>query len=245
MKKGVSLAALTATITIMIILISVVTISGSKMLNNTKITNFATEIKTIQQAVDTYLLKNPDEYPVSNSIILDLSNVSSENRLQFTDNGDVIVNDSISLFEIDYNKIGYTDLKYGNKKDGENDIYVLSGITGKVYYAKGFKVGSEIFYTLTSGLEKALEYKTTNSIVDSGNTVISYEQESIDSNQEKVKVKIPINYIVNSVKVGESNYSATTSDEYNIYEVTGLSGDVIEIIYTDEDNTKYTSYTIR
>lgn len=245
MKKGVSLVALVTTIVIMLILITVVTISGNKMSNNTKKTNFATEINSIQKAVDSYLEKNEDDYPILNNIIINLSNVSDENRLQFTSNGDKIINNIISLFEIDYEKIGYTDLKYGNKKDGENDIYVLSAITGKVYYVKGFKTNNKVYYTLTEELQKSLEYKTTDTNVNNSNSIISYVQNDLEDSQKKVTVKIPISYTVTSVKVGNTSYNSSTTDQYNIYEVVGMSGTVIDITYTYDGYTKSTSYMIK
>lgn len=245
MKKGISLAALISTITIILILSTTVIISSNKMSNRTKRNNFATEIHTIQKSVDSYLQKNENEYPILNSIIIDLSNVSDENKKQFTDNGDKIVNNTISLFEIDYSKIGYTDLKYGNKKDGKNDMYLLSCITGRVYYAKGFVAGENIYYTLTSDLEKVLEYKTKDTVVDKGNDIISYTQESLENSKKKVTVKIPSSYVSVIVKVGDTNYSSITSGGYNLYEVIESVGTIIDITYTYNGETKSTSYIIK
>lgn len=146
MKKGISIAALTATITIMVVLVSTVVITGNKMSNNVKKSNFLSEINMIQESVNSYMQKNPNNYPILNNVIIDLSNVSSDNQKQFSENGDEINNNTVSLFEIDFEKLNYQNLKYGRKKYGENDIYVMSATTGKVYYAKGFEVGNEIIY---------------------------------------------------------------------------------------------------
>lgn len=245
MKRGVSIATLTATVTIMIILITTVTISASNMLNNVKRTNFATEISSIQKSVDSYLQKNENDYPILGSVLINLDNVSEESKLQFTNNGENITNNVITLFNIDYEKIGYTDLKYGNKENGENDIYVLSGLTGKVYYAAGFKVGNEVYYTLTDELKKKIEYKTTDSIVEDGNDIISYSQENLENSEKKITVKIPVSYVVTSVKVGDTSYSATTENEYYIYEITGTPGTMIDIVYTYNGEMKSTSYTVK
>lgn len=166
MKKGVSLAALMATITIIVILISTVTISGKKMSDNVKKSNFALEINSIQQSVDSYVEKNNGMYPITNSVVVNLSDVSDENKEQFTNNGEMISGNTISLFEINYNDINFTKLKYGNKEEGNTDVYLVSAITGKVYYAKGFKIGSKVYYTLTDELKKSINYQTTESIVN-------------------------------------------------------------------------------
>ena len=47
MKRGISLAALVATITIMIILVSTVVMAGNNMYNNVKKSNFLKEINSI------------------------------------------------------------------------------------------------------------------------------------------------------------------------------------------------------
>ena len=165
MKRGISLAALVATITIMIILVSTVVMAGNNMYNNVKKSNFLKEINSIQESVNAYLDKNPNEYPILNNLVIDLSNVSDENKAQFSQNREDITNNMVSLYEIDYEKIGYNNLKYGNKKQGTNDVYVLSTTTGKVYYSKGFKVGSEVIYTSTVDVVN-IEIKTKNRTIN-------------------------------------------------------------------------------
>ena len=177
MKKGFSIAALVATVTIMVILISVATISANNMSKNTKASNFAVEINSIEQAVNSYIQSNPNDYPILNSVTIDVSTIGDANKVQFTNNGDTISNNQITLFEIDYNKINYGNLKYGTKKDGTNDVYLFSTVTNKVYYAKGFKVGNKAYYTLTDELKKKISYKTTESLVEDSKTTISSTQE--------------------------------------------------------------------
>ena len=110
------------------------------MSNNVKKTNFLKEINAIQERVNAYLNENPNDYRILNNVVINVSNESEKNKTQFTSNGEEIISNTVSLYEIDYEKIGYDNLKYGNKSSGTNDIYVMSATTGKVYYAKGFKV---------------------------------------------------------------------------------------------------------
>ena len=199
MKKGISLAALTATITIMIILISTVVISGNNMSNNTKKSNFLKEINSIQESVNTYLDNNYNDYPILNNVVIDLSNVSDENKEQFIQNGEEIINNTLSLYEIDYEKIKYTNIKYGNKKDGDNDVYVLSTVTGNVYYAKGFKVGNEVIYCST---------------VNANNySVNAYKSKTINGNKPTYNNPIiPVGFI--PVETSDATWEDKNNDGY-------------------------------
>lgn len=244
MKKGISLISLMATITIMIILISTVAISGTQMSNQRKLADFATEISALQDSVNNYLKINPYDYPILDSVIVDLNQVSKENQEQFIANGDRILNNTIHLYEIDYQKINHTHLKYG--KDGEDkaDRYLLSAETGKVYYIKGLKVGKQVYYTLTEELKKKISYQTSDTQTLNGKELISYEQEDESEQLKKVKVKIPLSYSDPIVKIGDNTYTATLVENQRIYEIECIPGTVIDIIYRENDTTKTTSYKV-
>ena len=135
------------------------------MSNNVKKTNFLKEINAIQERVNAYLNENPNDYRILNNVVINVSNESEKNKTQFTSNGEEIISNTVSLYEIDYEKIGYDNLKYGNKSSGTNDIYVMSATTGKVYYAKGFKVWSETIYASTTDvvhIEEKTKQRTIN-----------------------------------------------------------------------------------
>jgi hypothetical protein len=229
----------------MIILISVVTISGNKMSNNRKLANFATEISTIQDAVDAYLSSNPNDYPILNSVNVNLTNVSQTNRLQFTNNGDIITNNSINLYEIDYNKINYTNLQYGTKKNDNTDVYLMSASTSKVYYIKGFKSGENVYYTFNDELKKVINYQTSDTQVEDTNDLIYYEQNDIGNSKKQVKVNIPVTYTNPIVKIGSVSYNGTVVGENKVYEITTNAGATISITYTDGKKTKSTTYTVK
>ena len=126
-----------ATVTIMLILMTTIIIAANSISDNSKRISFASEIKSIQQAVNSYVTKNEGEYPTVNSIVVDISKLDPTYQTQFTANQESVVDGKIILNEIDYQKIGITDLKYGNGKRGTNDIYAVSTQTGKVYYVMG------------------------------------------------------------------------------------------------------------
>lgn len=245
MKKGFSLVALVAAVVIMLIFISVITVSGSNMARSRKLSSFATEINTVQKAVDTYLNTNSNDYPILESVQINLSSLASDSKVQFTDNGDTISNNTITLYKIDYDKIGVTDLEYGNYSYGENDVYLLSAVTSKVYYVKGFKVGSKVYYTITDEVKKAISYKTTDSVTsDTVSDVITYKKEALENGSIKVTVKVPVAYTNPIVKLGTTTISGTSSNGFYTYNITTTAGNKINISYTYNGSNKSTTYTV-
>lgn len=222
MKKGFSLVALVATIVIMSILLTTVTISGIATTNNAKKISFATEISMIKESVDSYLIKSNGEFPVNDIVQLDVSNVSPSSKTQFTE---TITNNMVSLFQIDYKLLGLTNLKYGLGQEGSNDVYLMSRETKNVYYGKGLAVGSKTYYTLTNDLKTSINYKTMGSENVANNGVVFIPSNvSWTKNVISVIVKIPKYYDGSQEVTYNSNpvssVSLSSSDEYyNIYNV--------------------------
>ncbi len=85
MKKGITLAILSIVILLMIILITTVTTTGTMAINNSRKMKFASELALVQELVDEYTNNNEGEYPVSSSLEIDLSSVTSSSINQFND----------------------------------------------------------------------------------------------------------------------------------------------------------------
>lgn len=218
-KKGFSLVALMATVAIMIVLTTTVVISGITTSNNAKKMAFGTEISLVETSVNSYSDKNNGMYPVADNIELDVSTLTTEARKQFEDNGETITNNKINLYEIDYEKIGITTLKLGNKKEGDNDIYVVSEKTGKTYYAKGYKVGGDVYFCKTAEIEKIISYDLNKNLKSSKIPVLFEPSNTKWTNKDvTVLVKIPKALTIVSVVANGTSVSPTTGDEtYNKY----------------------------
>ena len=241
-KTGVSLIALVATIVIISILISSITISGIATINNANKMAFATEISLMQESVDSYLSRSNGQFPVGDSVQLDISGVTVSSKSQF--DGEVITDDKIILSVIDYKLLGLTSLKYGLKDEGPADIYAVSRDTKRVYYAKGFAVGNKTYYTLTEDLKAIINYQTPETSSATQHGIIFVPTEIDWTNDDvNVQVKIPKSYISKTVTANGIPISLTTSDQvYDIYDVTGISGNY-EIIanYAIDDASPITN----
>ena len=165
-KKGISMIVLLITIAVFLILVTVVTISSNKILNNTKKKQFAREIYEVQNLVDKYKYEK-EEYPytilddnTNESISID---ITDEIKNQF-ENENITEDNKVVLYSIDLNKIGAENITRGIKKDNNLiDIYAFSNKTGIVYYTDGYKVGNNTYYTLTDELKKIIGYGKDNS----------------------------------------------------------------------------------
>ena len=165
-KKGISMIVLLITIAVFLILVTVVTISSNKILNNTKKKQFAREIYEVQNLVDKYKYEK-EEYPytilddnTNESISID---ITDEIKNQF-ENENITEDNKVVLYSIDLNKIGAENITRGIKKDNNLiDIYAFSNKTGIVYDTDGYKVGNNTYYTLTDELKKIIGYGKDNS----------------------------------------------------------------------------------
>lgn len=249
-KKGFSLVALMATVTIMVILMTTIIISGVNSSNNAKKIAFATEITMVEQSVNSYGDRNDGLYPISNNISLDLALLTPKAISQFQDNGETITNNKINLCEIDYSKAELSSLKFGNKKNGENDIYVVSDKTGKVYYAKGYKIGGEIFFGVTEELNNILSYNKDKSTKLSGEAIIFEPSNKEWTNQNiTVNIKIPKKLTIVSVTANGTNVPAGTGDtDYNKYLTTMTQNGTIIVNYKEnvgDTNTLQAKYEVK
>ncbi len=197
MKKGISVMSLIAAVTIIMILLTTVTVSGINTAHNAKKIAFGAEIKMIQGAVDAYYTENNATYPIKDkaySIKInedDVSNddVSKKNKMIFNSNeGEGI--SSFTVYAIDYDLIGVKNLIYGKPKDNDNDndIYVVSRKSGKVYYLKGLKIGSETYYTVTDDIENLLSYNSEKNTVNS--PIIKFEPSTTEWTNDNIEIGV-------------------------------------------------------
>lgn len=232
-KKGISMIALLITIAVFLILLTVITISSDKIINNTKKKQFAREIYEVQNLVDKYKYEK-EEYPYTilddntkESMSIDITDDLTD---QFDKEG-VKEGDKVELYTIDLNKIGAENITRGIKKDNNlKDVYAFSEKTGIVYYIKGYKVGKNVYYTLTDELKGQIGYgKDTSNI--SNSKVIS-ETASMDYVQDGLVLLLD----------GIQNIRGGHSTNTNVWEdLSGNNYDVTMKNITINENNMYFS----
>lgn len=175
-KEGISLIILVITIVVAIILASVVISDLSNSSSSGIKSQFAIDVSNIKNNVDIYYLQN-GTLPVSSDASYmsqdDILNLSSSDALkkgilleQIKEKKENYDDGTKGKYYIiDLGKIGITKSKYGTKKYGTNDIYVVSE-NRNVYYLKGIEVDGKIYYTLTSDLTLSTNLEDDNVMQD-------------------------------------------------------------------------------
>lgn len=155
-KDGVSLIALVVIVIVMGMFLSIAVISTKGMLQETEARKFAGELKQLEYLVKQSRILNDNKSLNFTERTLTISNLTSGQRKQMSEE---IADGAtqITLYELDFDVIDADDTAYGKKENNdENDVYVVSYTTGKVYYLKGFDWEEETYYTLTEELNKLL-----------------------------------------------------------------------------------------
>ena len=232
-KKGISMIALLITIAVFLILLTVIIISSDKIINNTKKKQFAREIYEVQNLVDKYKYEK-EEYPYTilddntkESMSIDITDDLTD---QFDKEG-VKEGDKVELYTIDLNKIGAENITRGIKKDNNlKDVYAFSEKTGIVYYIKGYKVGKNVYYTLTDELKGQIGYgKDTSNI---SNSKVIFETASMDYVQDGLVL------LLDGIRNTRSGHSTST----NVWEdLSGNNYDVTMKNITINENNMYFS----
>ena len=232
-KKGISMIALLITIAVFLILLTVIIISSDKIINNTKKKQFAREIYEVQNLVDKYKYEK-EEYPYTilddntkESMSVDITDDLTD---QFDKEG-VKEGDKVELYTIDLNKIGAENITRGIKKDNNlKDVYAFSEKTGIVYYIKGYKVGKNVYYTLTDEIKGQIGYgKDTSNI---SNSKVIFETASMDYVQDGLVL------LLDGIRNTRSGHSTST----NVCEdLSGNNYDVTMKNITINENNMYFS----
>ena len=229
MKKGFSLVTLLVTIFVIITLSSTVVISANSVYNSNKKIRFASEISYIKELVNNYMADNNGKLPSSSDVVVSTKSISKEDlNTQFA--GETISEDTIFLNKIDMSMINPGTLQYGNGTDEKSDdIYCISKQTGKIYYIRGCKIGTKIYYTLNDELKKSIKYTESNNVNDG---IIFYDG-NLDNGIKEIDIKIPESYL--DVELASTDvsfeYSSENQSGYNIYKTKSKENSIISVKY--------------
>ena len=254
MKKGISLLMLSTIVMVMLVISTSVVIAGVNALNSSTKVKFANELFYLQDIVNSYVKSHQGEFPMDESIVVDLSNVTAESITQFGD--ETKTNNTIILYKVDKTKLNKMDLRYGNEKNNnKNDVYAVSKETGRLYYVQGVKVSGKTYYTLTQDLEDLIQYDKISGAFNRDG-IIFIPSTTLWTNEDiSVSARVPKDYNVVEATVKNANndviasLSGTTEKDYTVYDGTNLGENCyIEIKYqksTEDTGTLRQVYAAR
>ena len=230
MKKGFSLVTLLVTIFVIITLTSTVVISANSIYNSNKKIKFASEISYIKELVNSYMVNNNGNLPSNSEVITSIRDISmNEMQSQFQDE-DISNENTIFLYKIDMSMINPGTLQYGNgTEEKSDDIYCISKKTGRIYYARGCKIGGKTYYTLTDELKKAIKYTESNNINDG---IIFYDG-NVDNGIKEIGIKIPESYLDIEITSTDNSFEYLQEKEsgYNVYKTKSKENSTITVKY--------------
>lgn len=251
MKRGISLVSLVIVIIIMVILSGIIIFSGVSTVNDVNINIFATEILNIQNAVDEYYYRN-GKYPTATSYVLETTTIDNGSLEQFAEES--ITDNKIEFKTVDLSVLGINKTGFGNTSRA--DVYVLSEVTGKVYYMAGVTYEDKTYYTLADELYTIIGADRSEGLVDINDVkvydvIFSPSAVSYTNVPVTVDIKLPKEATINSITTTNTR-SISQEIIRGMYKVvsvnktsTNKAGNyTIEVNYTYEGVEKQAAYKV-
>lgn len=149
-KKGVTMVALTITVTVLIIITSITLANMKDYLQNQKRNGLYNDISNLKTKIDTYYMEH-NEIPVLGKYC---TKTELESILIANDAGNIDLDsgDNDNYYVIDLEKLDNVTLNYGKEystwTSGTTiqDLYIINEKTHQIYYPKGIKFQDEIYY---------------------------------------------------------------------------------------------------
>ena len=246
-KNGISLIVLILTIVVAIIIISTVIISATTEIDNTNITTFVDNLTEIQDATESYYIKNDvmpiidGSTPMNKDELLAISRVQTILLEELTENCDL---DS-QFYTLDVAKIEITKVPYGNKKFGENDIFIVAYPSMNVYYPYGLNARGTTYFSITSKISNVTKIPqnqidtSLTSVISSGSITVTKINGWANKMGVNINTTMDVDEQLYMSVSGDPNKLITTTPGENIFGFNLLSS-----IINDTETIKVPTLTV-
>lgn len=165
-NKGITLLALTITITVMMIITGTVIYNSNSHIRTEKVNKLYNDIENINTKIEDYYLKYGDiptigeKYCDRTTLMSLLENNKGTSILYTSDNIKINPNDGDEYYIIDLEKLDSLTLNYGygtDYKSAKNtpisisteydEVYIINKVTHQIYYPSGIIAGDYMYYT--------------------------------------------------------------------------------------------------
>ena len=245
-RQGVSLLVLTVTIVLMIVLLTTSVVIAGNMIDNSRLSSFASEVFDVKDATEVYYAYN-EEFPYldedkaySKGEILALVEPEYQNVFlnELILNGDNASSDDMgSFYKIDLSKIDVEQTTRGIKKDGnERDVFVISYPSMNVYYLDGVAAKNTKFFSVTSRVTTLVKISRPKEESLNGETTVT-QSAGITVKREKKEWTNKVNMsIETNLESGETLYIQL--DDGAEYSLTSTAGQNILRFYDNFSSYK-------
>ena len=139
-RKGISLVMVIAAVVIMMVLISTAAVVGSNAINSANFDEHILSISRVSDLVNEYVIEN-QELPITSDVV-NISALPDKFKQKLKESNDA----SNRLYVINMELLNDATIKKGRGTLSSQDIFLVAEETNNVYYMKGYKYKSKIYY---------------------------------------------------------------------------------------------------
>ncbi len=140
-KMGVSLIIVSTAVAIMLLLISVASVVGTNAIKSANFDEYISVLNRVSDEVNMYYIEN-EKLPVSSQTVVNYSTLPVEFKNTLNSKKDV----NNKLFVVDVSLLKDKTIEKGKGSVEDQDVFLVAEDTHNVYYLKGFKYKSKMYY---------------------------------------------------------------------------------------------------
>lgn len=140
-KMGVSLIIVSTAVAIMLLLISVASVVGTNAIKSANFDEYMSVLNRVSDEVNMYYIEN-DRLPISSQSVVNYSTLPVEFKNTLSTKNDV----NNKLFLVDVSLLKDKTIDKGKGTFDNKDVFLVAEDTHNVYYLKGFKYKSKMYY---------------------------------------------------------------------------------------------------
>lgn len=141
MKKGITLSVVMIAIVIMLIIISSASVIGKNAISTANFEKYRSNISRVYDMVNHYYINN-GTLPTTLEVIVP-SSLNENFKKVLSDNNDL----EDELFIVDISKLNDPSIENGIGDIYDQDVFLVSKKSQNIYYLKGYKYKSVVYYT--------------------------------------------------------------------------------------------------
>ncbi len=191
-ESGVTLIALTITITVLLIITSITITNGMKQLGLKKVNNLEADIDSLSTKITDYYLKNEGLPVLAKEYLNNKNDFESflANKGPSSTGEYLNPNDYGMYYVIDLSKLEGLTLNYGSNYKSWNestsytdmqDVYVINEVSHQIYFPQGIKYDNEYYFTNRITAENVNKLSSADLNENWSFQIISTEREEINN----------------------------------------------------------------
>lgn len=139
-KEGISLIIVTTAVVIMLVLMSAAVVVGNNAIVSANFDEYISSIRRVSDSLNAYYIDHK-QLPVTGDV-LNVSSLPDSFKKQLSENNDLNNN----LYIVNVELLNDSTIDKGKGTLESQDVFLVSEETNNVYYLKGFKYKSKVYY---------------------------------------------------------------------------------------------------